>query len=96
MSVNVTLAFAATLILLGVGIFIGAGATSPTALIPAAFGPLLLLTGALARNQRRYWQATVGTTVVALMGCLSATVWRWCINPSPGLDTPSTARHHLP
>ena len=74
MSVKVTLAFAASLILLGIGMFIGTGATSPTALIPAAFGSLLLLTGALARNRRRYWQATVGTTVVALIGGLSTTV----------------------
>ncbi len=71
MSAKIVIAFAAALILLGIGMFFGTGATSPTALIPAAFGGLLLLTGALARNRHLYWWATVGTTVVALIGCLS-------------------------
>ena len=74
MSVNVVMAFAIALILLGIGTFVGTGATSPTALIPAAFGGVLFLTGALARNQYLYRRAMVATTVVSLIGCLSTTV----------------------
>ena len=71
MSVKVIMTFAATLILLGIGMFFGTGASSPTALIPAAFGGLLLLTGSLARNQHFYWRATGATTAVAVIGGLS-------------------------
>jgi hypothetical protein len=74
MRVKVVFTFAVVLIGLGIGMFFGTGATSPTALIPAAFGGLLLLTGALARHQRLYWRATAGTTAVALIGLLSTIV----------------------
>ena len=74
MSVKVIMAFAVALILLGIGMFFGTGATSPTALIPAAFGGVLFLTGVLARDQHLYWRAMIGTTVIALIGCLSTTV----------------------
>jgi hypothetical protein len=44
------------------------------ALIPTAFGGVLLLTGALARRQHLSWRAAVGTTAVAMIGCLSTIV----------------------
>ncbi len=74
MNVKVIIAFATALIVLGIGMFFGTGATSPTALIPAAFGGLLLLTGVLAQHQHLYWRATMGTTAVALIGFLSTIV----------------------
>lgn len=74
MHAKVVMTFAVVLLLLGIGMFFGTGATSPTALIPAVFGGLLLLTGALAQKQHLHWRATVGTTVIALVGCLSTIV----------------------
>jgi len=45
---NTTIGFGVALLLLGVGGFVGTGSEHPTALIPAAFGILLILFGALA------------------------------------------------
>ena len=46
---NVTIAFGVMLILLGVGMYLGTGTESATALIPAVPGAILLLLGIVAR-----------------------------------------------
>ena len=43
--------FGAVLILLGAGVFLSAGAHAPTSLIPAYFGLVLVLLGALANTE---------------------------------------------
>lgn len=47
---NVAIGFGALLTALGVFSYLGTGAASPTALIPAAFGLILLVLGVLARD----------------------------------------------
>jgi len=48
-----SIGFGLALILLGLAGYIGTGASSPTALIPAAFGAVLAGLGLLAREERR-------------------------------------------
>jgi hypothetical protein len=47
---NLATGFGAALLLLGIGGYVLTGMESPTALIPAAFGIILLLCGVLARD----------------------------------------------
>ncbi len=49
---SITLTFGTLLILLGLGGYFGTGADSPTALIPAAVGIILIICAALARMGR--------------------------------------------
>jgi len=65
---NTTILFATLLILLGAGGYFGSGANSPTALIPAVFGVILLILGLVARNPARRKHAMHGAAVVALLG----------------------------
>lgn len=44
------MAFGAVLVLLGVGVYLSVGERAPTSLIPAVFGVLLLVLGALANT----------------------------------------------
>lgn len=65
---NTTVGVAVALIALGLLGYVGTGAESPTALIPAVFGLLLLLLGLLARNPDRRKLAMHIAVVVGLLG----------------------------
>ena len=65
-----TIAFGVVLIALGLGGYFGTDRVSPTALIPAAFGVLLVIFGALARDEQRRKLAMHIAVVVGLLGFL--------------------------
>jgi hypothetical protein len=67
-----TIALGAALIVLGLGGYLLTGAVSLTALIPAAFGLLLVLAGVLARDERRRMHAMHAAVVIALLGFLGS------------------------
>ena len=67
-----TIALGAVLIILGVGGYGLTGAVSLTALIPAAFGLLLVLAGVLARDDRWRMHAMHAAVLVALLGFLGS------------------------
>ena len=58
------------LVAIGLGTFVGTGAHAPTALIPAALGVLIGLSGAVARNPRLRMHAMHVAVLVALIGVL--------------------------
>lgn len=62
--------FGLALIVLGTGGFAATGAQSPTALIPAAFGLVLVITGYLGRAPERRKLMLHIAAVVALLGFL--------------------------
>jgi hypothetical protein len=63
-----TMAFGVLMVLLGVGGFVATGSTHYTALIPAAFGVLFLLLGALARNSAYRKHVMHAAAALALVG----------------------------
>ena len=65
---NVAIAVGAALLVLGVGGYVGTGMTSPTALIPAAFGVLLVLLGLMARHPAKRKMAMHIAVLVGLIG----------------------------
>lgn len=65
---NITVALAAALIVLGVGGYFGSGRASVTALIPAAFGLVLLILGMVARDPAKRKHAMHGAAMVGLLG----------------------------
>jgi fluoride ion exporter CrcB/FEX len=65
-----TIAFGVVLIALGLGGYFGTDRVSLTALIPAAFGVLLVVFGALARDEKRRKMAMHIAVVVGLLGFL--------------------------
>ena len=65
-----TIGFGVALILLGLGGYFGTGMVSLTALIPAAFGLLLVVFGALARDDKRRKMAMHIAVTVGLLGFL--------------------------
>jgi hypothetical protein len=67
---NVTIGFGAALAALGLGGYFGTGRTSLTALIPLLFGLLLMLCGALARQESRRKHAMHAAAVLGLLGVL--------------------------
>ena len=67
-----TIALGVALIILGVAGYGLSGAASLTALIPAAFGLLFVLTGLLARDDRRRMHAMHAAVVLALLGFLGS------------------------
>jgi len=67
---NTTIGFGVVLILLGLGGYAGSGMLHPTALIPAAFGLLLVVFGVLARDDKRRKMAMHIAVVVGLLGFL--------------------------
>ena len=82
---NITVAFGAILILLGVGSFVLTGATKDqlTALIPAAFGLVLGLLGYLARKDRLRMHVMHAAVLLALVGTV---IPAYCIrNTLPSL-----------
>ena len=68
----VTLVFAALLVVLGVGSYVGTGMSSATALIPAGFGVVLGVLGLLARKESIRKHVMHMAAMVALLGFLGA------------------------
>lgn len=69
---STTIALGAALIALGLAGYGLTGGASLTALIPAAFGLLLVLAGALARDDRWRMHAMHAAVLVALLGFLGS------------------------
>ena len=69
---STTIGLGAALIVLGLAGYGLTGAASLTALIPAAFGLLLVLAGVLARNERWRMHAMHAAVLVALLGFLGS------------------------
>ena len=67
-----TIGFGVVLIVLGLGGYFGYSMVSLTALIPAAFGILLVIFGALARDDKRRKMAMHIAVTVGLLGFLGA------------------------
>lgn len=67
-----TLGFGFALVLLGLGSYVGTGARSPTALIPAVAGVLLVVLGLLARAPRLRMHAMHGAALVGVLGFLGS------------------------
>ena len=65
-----TIGFGIVLIVLGLGGYFGTDRVSLTALIPAAFGLLLVIFGALARDEKRRKLAMHIAVTVGLLGFL--------------------------
>ena len=65
-----TIGFGVVLILLGLGGYFGTGMVSLTALIPAAFGLLLAVFGAIARDDSKRKMAMHIAVTVGLLGFL--------------------------
>jgi hypothetical protein len=65
-----TIGFGIVLIVLGVGGYFGTDRVSVTALIPAAFGLLLVIFGALAQDEKRRKMAMHIAVTVGLLGFL--------------------------
>ena len=69
---NTTIGFGAALIALGLAGYFGTGADSPTALIPALFGGLLVVLGGMARDPGKRKLAMHIAAAVALLGILGS------------------------
>ena len=67
-----TIALGVALIVLGLAGYTLTGAVSLTALIPAAFGVVLVLAGWLARDEGKRMHAMHAAVVVALLGFLGS------------------------
>jgi fluoride ion exporter CrcB/FEX len=65
-----TIGFGVVLIVLGAAGYIGTGMEHPTALIPAAFGLLLAIFGAMARDEKKRKMAMHIAVTVGLLGFL--------------------------
>lgn len=65
---NTSVAFGIALVVLGLAGYFGTGAHSPTALIPAAAGVLLVLLGLLARAPKLRMHAMHGAVLVGVLG----------------------------
>jgi fluoride ion exporter CrcB/FEX len=65
-----TIGFGVVLILLGLGGYFGTGMVSLTALIPAVFGLLLVVFGAMARDDKKRKMAMHIAVTVGLLGFL--------------------------
>ncbi len=69
---HTTIGFGAALILLGAIGYFATGQESPTALIPAAFGFVLVALGMIARNENLRKHAMHGAAVIGLLGFLGS------------------------
>jgi hypothetical protein len=67
-----TIALGAALTVLGIGSYVLTNAVSLTALIPAAFGLVLVVAGVIAQNERLRMHAMHAAVVVALLGFLGS------------------------
>ncbi len=66
--VKTSIGFGVALIALGIGGYLGTGARSTTALIPAAVGLVLVVLGVLGRKPRARMHAMHGAALAALVG----------------------------
>jgi len=66
----VTIGFGALLILVGLGGYLAAESQSPTALIPAGFGLILAMLGAVALKDSLRKHAMHAAAALGLLGCL--------------------------
>ncbi len=69
---STTIALGVALIIVGLAGYFLTGAVSLTALIPAAFGLVIALSGLIARDERRRKHAMHAAVVVALLGFLGS------------------------
>jgi hypothetical protein len=69
---STTVALGVALIILGLAGYVLTGAASLTALIPAAFGIVIVLAGLIGRDERRRKHAIHVAVVVALLGLLGS------------------------
>ena len=64
---NTTITFGVVFIVLGLAGYFGSGMVSPTALIPAAFGVVLCILGALARDEKKRKHAMHAAALLGLL-----------------------------
>ncbi len=69
---STTIALGVALIIVGLAGYFLTGAASLTALIPAAFGLVIALSGLIARDERKRKHAMHAAVVVALLGFLGS------------------------
>ena len=69
---STTIVFGLLLALLGFGGYFSTGSNSPTALIPALFGLLLVVLGFVARQEQARKHAMHGAAMVGLIGLVTA------------------------
>jgi hypothetical protein len=69
---KVTIGFGAALAVVGLIGYFGTATTSPTALIPTAFGLVLVALGTVARNEKLRKHAMHGAAVIGLLGFLGS------------------------
>jgi hypothetical protein len=69
---NVAIAFGVVLMLLGIGGYFGSGMVSLTALIPAAFGLVLLVLGFVARDPGKRKHAMHVAAMIGVLGFLGS------------------------
>jgi hypothetical protein len=69
---QITMAVGSLLILIGVGFYFGTGATSLTALIPAALGLLMAIAGVVAHRESLRKHAMHAAALVGLLGVLGS------------------------
>lgn len=69
---SVTRATGLALIAIGIAAYVGSGAASLTALLPAGLGFVVLLLGTLARRESLHRHAIHAALAVALLGALGA------------------------
>ena len=74
---NTTIGFGVVLILIGLVSFVATGSSAYTALIPSAFGFVLVGLGILARNEAMRKHAMHGAAVVGLLGFLGSVSGIW-------------------
>jgi len=79
----IAIAFGAMLVALGGGLFGLSPNSSPTALIPAGFGILLIICGWIARNEKARKHAMHVAAALCLVGCIMPLVMvikNWALN----------------
>lgn len=74
---NTTIGFGAALILVGLFGYFGTETRPPTALIPAAFGFLLIAFGIIARNEKMRKHAMHAAAVVGVLGFFGSVGGLW-------------------
>ena len=84
---NTTIGFGVALILVGLAGYFGTGSQSPTALIPSAFGFVLVALGILARNEKLRKHAMHGAAVIGLLGFLGSVSGLWQLLKMAGGET---------
>jgi len=71
---KITILLGVMLSILGVGFYTGTDTDSPTALIPVAFGVLLVIAGLLSLSEKRRMHAMHVAVLVALLGAAGGIV----------------------